>query len=331
MKPLVSIILPVFNGEKTIKTAIDSIFNQTFNDWELIIIDDGSTDSTSEIIQSIDNEKVKYFKIANGGIARALNFGIKMSNSTVICRMDADDTCDPRRLELQYNYLKRYEEVGVISSLVEYDGNREANAGYALYVDEINKLTKHEDIAQKRLVESPIAHPSVMFRKSLVYKYGGYNESPLPEDYELWLRWMNEGVVFEKVDQVLLHWHDSEARLSRSHSNYDLEKFYKLKIKYLAKHFIKHQIPANNLWVWGTGRQINKWIALLHENGLDIKGRIDVKTTSLDGSVIHFTELSKDKHPLIISLVRDRKGKKSIENFLKEQGYNEGRDFFMLS
>lgn len=94
---------------------------------------------------------------------------------------------------------------------------------------------------------------------------------------------------------------------------------------------IKHQIPTDNLWVWGTGRQINKWIHLLYSYDLKVQGQIDVKTTSLDGSVIHFSELDKHKHPLIISFVRDRIGKKSIETYLNENGYKEGKDFFMLS
>ncbi|MEQ8475053.1 glycosyltransferase [Fulvivirga sp.] len=331
MKPLVSIILPVFNGEHTLQAAIDSITHQTFTDWELIIIDDGSTDNTNSIIQSINNERVTHFKTNNRGIAKALNFGIKMSSSAIICRMDADDVCHHQRLELQFNYLQEHPEVGVVSSLVEYEGNREANTGYALYVDEINQIIDRQSILKKRFTESPIPHPSVMFRKSLIYKYGGYNEGHLPEDYELWLRWMHNDVVVEKVNLPLLHWHDSAARLSRNHANYDLEKFYELKIKYLAQHLAKQQIPTDNLWVWGTGRQINKWINLLNRYNLEVQGQIDVKTTSLDGSVIHFTELDKDKHPLIISLVRDRNGKKRIEAYLNEQGYNEGRNFFMLS
>jgi glycosyltransferase involved in cell wall biosynthesis len=331
VKPLVSIILPVFNGESTIKQAIESIVNQTFTDWELVIIDDGSTDETCNIIQSIDNQKIKYHIINHGGIARALNFGIKLSEGEFICRMDADDICDPKRLELQYQYLMQNDQVGVVSSLVEYSGDRETNTGYALYVDEINQLIKHSDIAKKRFVESPIAHPSVMFRKSLAHKYGGYNEGQLPEDYELWLRWMDNDVVFEKINQPLLKWTDSESRLSRNHSNYSLDKFYEPKVKYLAKHLKKNEINTDNTWVWGTGRQINKWIAMLNDNGLNVKGRIDVKTTSLDGTIIHFTELNKLDNPLIISLVRDRKGKKRIEAFLREHNYEEGKDFFMLS
>lgn len=331
MKPLVSIILPVYNGKRTIKEAIESILTQTFKSWELLIINDGSTDNTDKIVQSINNQQVKYFKTDNRGIARTLNFGIKMANADIICRMDVDDICKPNRLQIQYDYLKEHPNVGLVSSLVKYQGNRSMNTGYALYVDEINKLTSHEGMFTKRFVESPIAHPSVMFRKSLVRQYGGYNESRLPEDYELWLRWMDNDVVFGKVNEVLLRWQDSEDRLSRSHSNYDLDNFYELKIKYLASHLKKQDIGVDNMWVWGTGRQINKWIAMLTENGLEVKGRIDVKTSSTDDSVIHFTALDKLKSPLIISLVRDRKGKKEIEIYLKQRGYVEGKNFFMLS
>ena len=98
-----------------------------------------------------------------------------------------------------------------------------------------NGLLTHEEIALARFVESPLAHPSVMFRRSLVERWGGYAEGAFPEDYELWLRWLDAGVRMEKLADPLLIWNDSPTRLSRRDPRYAAEAFYRVKARYLAR------------------------------------------------------------------------------------------------
>src|SRR6185436_16591977 len=104
--------------------------------------------------------------------------------------------------------------IGLVGCLVEFGGDRSASEGYALHVDWINALTTPDEIALNRFVESPLAHPSVMFRRELVEKHGGYRAGDFPEDYELWLRWMEAGARMGKVPRVLLTWQDGPGRLS---------------------------------------------------------------------------------------------------------------------
>lgn len=331
MIPKITVLLPVYNGQKTIAKAVESILNQTFSQFELLIIDDGSTDNTVHVIESFSDDRLNVHKIReNGGIARALNFGLKLAKSPFIARMDADDISLPARLEKQYQYIVENPSCGVISSLVEYKGNRTKQQGYAHYVKQINKIVTPEDLRNKRFQESPIAHPSVMFRKELVEQFGGYSEASIPEDYELWLRWMHQGVQFNKLEDNLLIWNDLPSRISRSSLVYSDEKFYKLKAFYLAKQLQKTNDSLPKLWVWGTGRTVNKHSNYLSEAGFEIEKYISLKDSS-SKKHIHFSEIQKPGSFVIVSYVRDRIGKKDIEEFLNIKGFEEGQDFFLMS
>ncbi len=328
----VSVVLPVFNAQDTIVTAVDSIVQQTFHDWELLVIDDGSTDSTEEKLEQIKDVRIRVIKTKNRGIARALNFGIKLSRSTIIARMDADDISHPDRLEMQYNYLKDHSDIEVVSSLVKYNGDRLNHQGYALYVDEINKLCSHEEMFLNRFKESPMAHPSVMFRKSLIEKHGGYSEESIPEDYELWLRWFHHEITFHKIKEELITWTDSNHRLSRISDHYSDESFYRLKADYLAKHLKKTRTTLPKVWIWGTGRMINKYSSYLSDHGLVIEKFIDVKSNNQIDKFIHFENLpNPSEELLILPYVRDRIGKVRIQEHLNSLGYVAGQHYFLMS
>ena len=330
MKPLVSVILPVFNGEAFIVDSVNSILNQTLTNLELIIINDGSTDSTLDILHSINDPRIRVYTTMNRGIARALNFGIKLSNSDFIARMDADDISNPNRLQLQYDHLISNPKIDLVSCLVEYGGDRKKNLGYALYVEGINKLITHEQMYKRRFQDSPIAHPSVMFRKELIEKYGGYTEAEEPEDYELWLRWLDNGVKFNKIDHNLLIWNDLVDRISRKYRAYSKNNFNKVKSKYLAKH-IKSNGKPSSIWIWGVGKKVNAIIKCLKEEELKIDKYIDVKSDNNSKNVIHYTDLPNSDDILILSLVGDRVGKREIEKYLLSKGYEEGKNFFLMS
>lgn len=331
----ISVILPVFNAVHTIERAVRSILNQTFTEFELIIVNDGSTDGTTDIIKrlQLSDSRIKLYHLKHGGIARALNFAIKMSSGRYIARMDADDISLPERLQLQYEYLQKHPQVGLVSCLVNYKGNANENEGYAQHVTWTNTITSHEQVLLKRFQESPFAHPSVCFKKLLVNQFGGYAEGNLPEDYELWLRWLHHGVAMQKVNQHLIDWHDLPHRLSRTHRHYNSENFYRIKAKYL-KHYLEKTFNQTlpDLWIWGAGRVINNRVKPLISMGLSISKYIDVKDRKTDdGRFIHFSEIPAPENQFILSFVSDRKGKHEIYKFLIEKGYREGLHFLMMA
>ncbi len=233
----VSVLLPVFNGATTVGRAIATIRAQTFLDWELVVIDDGSADETEQAVLAAaqGDPRVRLLTPSHAGLVAALNLGVAQTSGEFIARMDADDECHPERLAEQVAFLARWPETGLVGSLVDFGGDRIANAGYALHVDWINSLVEPAEIAANRFVESPFAHPSVMFRRTLVAKFGGYRSGEFPEDYELWLRWLDAGVRMAKVPRVLLRWNDPPTRLSRTDPRYSPENFFRMKAEWIAR------------------------------------------------------------------------------------------------
>ena len=183
----VTVLLPVYNGERFLRKAIESILNQTFSDFELLIIDDGSSDSTLNIIQSYSDPRIRLFQNnKNLGLIATLNKGLSLAKGKYIARMDADDISHPSRLAKQFAYLSRHPEVGVLGAAVQIIDDNENTS------DKLRFPTGHEVIRWHLCFSDPIVHPSVMIRRGFVNKVGGYNSDVLhTEDYDLWRRLSN--------------------------------------------------------------------------------------------------------------------------------------------
>lgn len=282
---MISVLLPVRDGAATLARAIGSIRAQTFQDWELLIVDDGSTDDSRAIAEAAAREdgRVRVLAPGRAGIVAALNAGLAAARGELIARMDADDESHPERLAAQFALLDSPEnrDVGLVGCLVEFAGDRAASTGYALHVDWINSLVTSDDILLNRFVESPFAHPSVMFRRELVTQLGGYRAGDFPEDYELWLRWLDAGVRMAKVPRPLLRWHDPPRRLSRTDPRYSPEAFFALKAPWVARAVKALRGPSPAVHVWGAGRPTRKRAAALEQHGLRIAAYIDVDTKKI--------------------------------------------------
>lgn len=326
----VSVLLPVRNGSATIARAIDSILAQTLQDWELIIVNDGSTDDTAAALAGFDDPRITIIDQAAMGIVPALNLAVSRARSPFLARMDADDWSAPTRLEKQAAYLSDRPERALVSCLVAHEGNDEQE-GYRYHVDRINELLSHEQMAARRFEDAPVAHPSVMLRTSALEEVGGYRNGDFPEDFELWLRLLDRGYMFAKLPEVLLHWYDHDARLSRQDARYAPAAFFGQKAAYFKK-WHEQQEQQHPIWVCGSGRQVRQRVAQLEEAGLPIAGLVDVKEAGPGTTwpVIGYEELSRESHPLLISLIGDREGKKRLEVFAHERGYTEGKDFWFM-
>jgi glycosyltransferase involved in cell wall biosynthesis len=182
--PRVTVLLPVFNGARYLKGALGSVIAQSYKDFELLVIDDGSTDQTPAIVTSFHDMRIKYLRHnKNEGLIASLNEGIALSEGEYIARMDADDICDPRRLSLQTEFLDHNPDVGVVGTAVRLmDDNGRPGLAYVF-------PEEHEAILWAMAFLCPIAHPSVMMRRGLVSESGGYSRAVLhAEDYDLWER-----------------------------------------------------------------------------------------------------------------------------------------------
>lgn len=203
-EPRVSVIVPVFNGSGTIERAIKSIQNQTFGDFEILVIDDCSTDQTAEIVQRLNGQDPRIILIRNPenlGLQKSLNIAIKKARAELIARLDDDDYwTDPKKLEQQFAFLAEnpeYAVVGTNYSVIGPDGK-----SFGRY-----KMPETDSAIRKQMLfRNPILHISILSRKELIERVGGYNESRdclYAEDYELWLKLGKIGKLYNlQIDSV---------------------------------------------------------------------------------------------------------------------------------
>lgn len=271
------------------------------------------------------------------GLVAALEAGLAATRGALLARMDADDVSHPERFADQVALLRAQPDIGLVSCLVEFGGDRAASAGYALHVDWLNTLVTPEQITLNRFVESPLAHPSVMFRRAVIARHGGYRDGDFPEDYELWLRWLDAGVPMAKVPRALLTWHDAPERLSRTDGRYDPEKFFRTKAPWIAR-VVQRVAHGRRIFVWGAGRPTRKRAAHLETHGVRVAGYIDVdekKTTrSLGGTgvpVIGLGQIAPPDEVFVLGYVSSRGARELIREELVRRGFGEGRDFLMCA
>ena len=208
--PAISVILPVYNVEAYVREAVESILAQTFMDFELIIINDGSTDGSGAILRELAprDARIVLVEQPNGGLVSALNEGIKRARADLIARMDADDVAMPERFALQHAHMVQEPELAVLGSFIR-NMDKEGNI---IRLDRYPLTPK----ATARHVEKgcPVAHATVMMRRDAVLKAGGYRKAfRHAEDYDLWLRISDLGYSFANLPQPLYNrrWHGANV------------------------------------------------------------------------------------------------------------------------
>lgn len=204
--PYISVILPTYNQVQYLSLAIDSILEQTASDFELIIIDDCSTDDTAKVLSMYKtlDKRVQIIRNRNNiGIARSLNLGLEVARAEFIARMDSDDISLPKRFEYQIDYLEKHQNVGILGTQVNFidlDGNNIPPYPWEL-------PSEHNEIAWRLLYSTPICHPTVMMRKSVLLrnKTHTYNGNYKNEDMHLWVQMVFETTLMN-LDKKLLHY-----------------------------------------------------------------------------------------------------------------------------
>ncbi len=206
--PQVTVLMPVYNGEKYLAEAIESILTQTYTDFELLIINDGSRDRSVEIIQSYDDRRIRLVNNEhNLGLVKTLNKGLDQALGKYIARMDQDDVSLPERLAEQVSYLDHHPKIGLCGTWIEV-------FGLGSYIEKYP--TDHDTIKASLLFYNALAHPTVVMRKQMFEQYDlRYSIEYLhAEDYELWLRCSN---CFEiaNLGQVLLKYRTTPTSYCR--------------------------------------------------------------------------------------------------------------------
>lgn len=312
--------------------AIGSMVAQRFTDWELLLINNASDAADLDRARRWEGADVRIRMIheSRKGIAHALNTGLTEARGSLIARMDADDVSQAHRLQKQVGFLADHPDHGVVSTqcaLPPAGGSRD-NTGYRLFIQWQNRIITSEEHALSRFIESPLAHPSVMFRRELIDQYGPYHTGPLPEDYELWLRWMEQGVLFYKWPEKLLQWNDPPDRLSRCHPNYSREAFFTLKCQYLARYILQATDPEKKLVICGSSKIGRKRAALLSALGMSVYGFTDVvERRNRQIRFIPLKELLDPSPWLVLNFIGKRGVGEAIRRHFTALGFVMGRDF----
>lgn len=204
----ISVVMPVYNGAPYLDEAIKSILNQSFSDFEFIIINDGSTDNSREIIERHRDPRIKRIdNKENRGVTESLNKGLHVAVGEFIVRMDSDDFSLPNRFSRQLAYMESHPEIGVCGSHVQVMGSQE-----------VWSQPEHpEEVKCRLLLHCCLAHPSVMFRREILVKHSlqyhaSYNHA---EDYQLWTQ-LSQVTMISNVPEVLLHYRLHENQISKS-------------------------------------------------------------------------------------------------------------------
>ncbi len=347
--PVATVVMPFRNATATLDRALASVAAQTFAEWELLAIDDRSTDAGPAIVESWRERdpRIRLLRAGSssiadgepgtlqpfGGLVHALQLGCDLARGEFIARFDADDECHPERLARQVALLQARPEIGVVGSLVEFGGDPATAAGYAEHVAWTNSLLDHDAIVLNRFIDSPLPHPSVTFRRELIERFGGYRGGAFPEDHELWLRWIDAGVRFAKVPEVLLRWNDPPDRLSRCDPRYSIDATSRLRCEHLAID-LERRGETRPLWLWGAGRITRRRFDALAERGFPIAGFIDIDPDRVGQRSLGVPIVGPDRLPAIersyiISGVGVRGAREEIRRTLARSGRREGADFLI--
>ncbi|MBE0644480.1 MAG: glycosyltransferase [Bacteroidetes bacterium] len=339
----VSVILPVYNAHRTLREAVESLEADVLHAAEpdcveVIAVNDGSTDGSGEMLDAMARIApwLRVLHRSHGGIVSALNAGLAAARGTYIARMDADDASLPGRLTHQRAYLDAHPDIGLVGGQVEFGGDHGSARGYALHVDWLNTLSTPEDIMLARFIESPFAHPSVMFRRELVERYGGYRDGAFPEDYELWLRWMDAGVRMARVDAPVLRWNDPPARLSRTDARYSVAAFYTIKAQYLECWLSRENPFHPDVYLWGAGRITRQRVRKLQDEGVRVRAWVDIDPAKIGQRIGGAPVLSQEQLPspgscFILTYVGNRDARSEIASWLDARGYRLGVDYLPVA
>jgi glycosyltransferase involved in cell wall biosynthesis len=182
--PRITVLLPVYNGGKYIRTAIHSILAQTHEDFELLIVDDGSTDNTKKVVGEFSDQRIRYDYIEHVGLSSAINYGLENASCDIVARMDADDISLPKRLETQ------------LKAFIKQPPNTVMSCRYALFDDKgmrgvVGGPQEHEAIVKRLILHNELTHSGIMFNRNFILEQGGYPLVPF-EDFVLWLQLRNK-------------------------------------------------------------------------------------------------------------------------------------------
>lgn len=342
MSPRLSVLLPCRDTQATLPEAIGSLRAQTFGDFEVIAIDDGSTDGTGAALAAWAEGDPRVSVIdspagARQGIVPALDRAATVARAPLLARMDADDIAHPRRFEAQITHLDAHPGLAGCGTHVELFSRGGIRSGYRRYEGWINAIETPVDVSRAALIECPIAHPTLVLKASVFRALGGYRDMGWAEDHDLILRVLAAGAALANVPgEPLLRWRIRENRLSLTSPAYTADAFRRCRVHFLREVFLP---PVREVVIWGAGRVGKPLARELIRQGNPVAAFVDLDARKIgqeihDAPVLSFEEFAararttpRDRRPYVLAAVGTPGARHAIRRALAGYDFEEIRDF----
>ncbi|WP_179344845.1 glycosyltransferase family 2 protein [Winogradskyella ursingii] len=330
---LVSILIPFKNTEKYIGDCISSIINQTYDNWECIMVNDNSTDSATEIVKEFTKKdhRIICLKNSGNGIIDALRTAFQHSKGEFITRMDSDDLMVENRLEAMTNDLVKNGKQHIALGLVKYFREDGLSDGYAKYETWLNQLSKTGQNFTEIYKECVIPSPCWMVYREDFIACGAFDHHRYPEDYDLAFRFYEAGYKCIPTNKTLLRWRDYNNRTSRTHEHYAQNYFLDIKVHYFLELDYNHDRP---LTLWGAGKKGKTVAKLLLEKNILFKWICDnpkkIGKHIYGQEMYDYKELKSLERPQTIVTVANSDAQIEIKRYFAKQRMIAAMDYFFF-
>lgn len=332
-QPLVSILTPFKNVSKYIEDCLESISNQSYTNWELLIVDDHSTDNSYELVKkfSKSDKRIQLFPNDGNGINDALRLALKHSKGSYITRMDSDDIMAKNKLEAMVGQLNTFGKKHVALGLVKYFSDEGISDGYAKYEEWLNGLTTKGNNFDEIYKECVIASPCWMIHRDDLIACDAFNPNRYPEDYDLTFRFYKKNYKCIPSNQLLHYWRDYSTRTSRNHEHYAQNYFLDIKLHYFLKLDYDNSRP---LTVWGAGYKGKTIAKSLIDNQVDFHWICDnenkIGHNIYGKTLLPFSNLKSIKNPQTIVTVANGEEQAKIVDYFDTLELQAVKDYFFF-
>lgn len=327
--------MPMRNSASYLKECIDSILHQTYKNWELIIVDDYSTDESANLVKDFTKQHSNIILLTNieCGIIPALSLAFENSKGDFVSRMDSDDKMPSQRLDLMLKKWKgSSERKTIVTGLVEYFGDNISD-GYKSYENWLNHINSNSLQWQNIYRECVIASPNWLISRKDMLELGAFQNLTYPEDYHLVLKCYQQNFTTLVCNETTLFWREHPKRTSRNSKNYQQEAFFNLKLR----HFLKHQNQGSQILLWGTGKKARLSAEILKKNNtefvwMDLKPQKfpqGIQNQKIE-SYLKTEKFSPLKTNILLCIYPSGSEKLKIESYLESFNFLEGKNYWYL-